>query len=93
MTGLLMLPVVALVVGFALGWFARDVIATSPTTGRPVDFTAAAARGELDLDWDDPRRPTYIITMPAETRFRGDEAAIEKLLARRQPPRSEVPPC
>lgn len=37
-------------------WLMRDVARTHPYGGY-IDHTPAAARGELDFDWDDPRHP------------------------------------
>lgn len=51
--------------GFGFGWLVRDILATRPTTRRyEVDLSPAAARGELDLNWDDPRRGFPIVLPP-----------------------------
>lgn len=42
-----------------LGWLLRDLAAPRPRAGGMVDFVPAAARGELDLDWSDPRRAGF----------------------------------
>jgi hypothetical protein len=35
-----------------------------------IDFVPAAVRGELDLDWEDPRHGRPIIRMPGESFWR-----------------------
>lgn len=58
MLPIILIAVVAGVIAFAVGWWVRDVVATRPRYSRPVaeiDLVPAAARGELDLSWDDPR--------------------------------------
>lgn len=58
MTALALYLLIALL-AFAAGWVACAVFgafADSSCRRGPVDFTAAAARGELlHLDWSDPR--------------------------------------
>jgi hypothetical protein len=55
-----------------LGWLVRDIIATQPQiTGGMLDLTPAAARGELDLNWDDdPRHGQAIVKRPGESFWR-----------------------
>lgn len=53
--GLLVLLAVIAVVFLFVGWVVRDILATAPRLGGTIDFIPAAARGELDLNWEDPR--------------------------------------
>lgn len=54
------LVALAAVLGAGFGWTLCGLFAGLTASGcrrGTVDFTAAAARGELDLDWGDPRQP------------------------------------
>ncbi len=53
---LLALAAVLLVAAGWVGCAVFGAITESSCRRGAVDFTSAAARGELDLDWTDPRR-------------------------------------
>ena len=56
MTTLDIILVFAIPVALLVGWILCDVIATKARMDSAMlDFTPAAARGELDLQWDFPK--------------------------------------
>ena len=51
--------------GFGFGWIVRGILATRPGARRRVRaLPPCEPRGELDLDWGDPRKPRLLITFP-----------------------------
>ena len=77
--------------GFGFGWLVRDILATRPTSRRyTLHVSQPEPRGELDLDWSDPRESRAILTLPLNI-TEGEAAAVAERLGGELSPAPHVP--